>query len=130
MTRPSGAKDLEDKVVDKVRRSYDQTVDDGSHVWDELGHLESDAKSLRDRVHDLENKDDVKSDAEHLHGDVDKLIESVDTLMEKVNRDKSTLDNVKDGVMSTVWVLFASLPTIVSVDGVAPFKAPWPTAVP
>jgi hypothetical protein len=93
------AKDLADKVVDKVRRSYDQTVDDGSHVWDELGHLESDAKSLRDRVHDLENKDDVKSDAEHLHGDVDKLIESVDKLMEKVNRDKSTLDNVKEGVM-------------------------------
>ena len=47
------AKDMEDKVADQVRRAYDQTVDDGSHVWDELGRLEGDAKSLRDRAHDL-----------------------------------------------------------------------------
>jgi len=94
------AKDLTDKVVDQVRRNYDQTVDDGSHVWDELGRLESDAKSLRERAHDLEDKDDVKDDAGKLREDCDKLIESIDKQMDKVNRDKSTLDNVKNGVMN------------------------------
>ena len=94
------AKDLRDKVVDTVRAEYDRTVDAGSHVWDELGSLESDAKSLRDRVHDLEDDDSVKDDAESLREQVDEMIERIDKLMDKINRDRSTLDRVKDGVMA------------------------------
>lgn len=94
------AEDLRDKVIDTVRAEYDRTVDAGSHVWDELGALESDAKSLRDRVHELESNDDVKGDAEPLREQVDQLIEQIEKLMEKVTSDRSTLDRVKDGVMA------------------------------
>jgi len=34
-------KELKDKVVDRVKREYDHTVDDGSRVFDDPGHLES-----------------------------------------------------------------------------------------
>ena len=91
---------IRDKIIDKVRREYDHTVDDGSRVWDDLGRLESDAKSLRDRAHDLEGTDDVKDDAAHLRDDVDHLVDAIEHLMEKVNSDRSTLDRVKDGVMA------------------------------
>jgi hypothetical protein len=92
------AKELKDKVVDKVKREYDHTIEDGSRVFDELGHLESEAKSVRDRTHDLEGKDEVKSDAERLRQDVEKTEEEIAKLFERINRDRETLDRVKEGV--------------------------------
>ncbi|HEY3745891.1 MAG TPA: hypothetical protein VGL17_06595 [Gemmatimonadaceae bacterium] len=94
------AKDLRDKVVSRVRGAYDKTVDDGSHVFDHLGNLESDAKALRDRAHDLEDKPEVKDDAAHVREDVEKSLETIHAMMEKMNRDLSTLDRVKEGVMA------------------------------
>lgn len=94
------AKDLRDKVVERVRGAYDKTVDDGSHVFDHLGALESDAKSIRDRAHDLEDKPEVKDDAAHAREDVEQSLETIHSMMEKMNRDKSTLDRVNHGVMA------------------------------
>jgi hypothetical protein len=36
-------KKLKDKVVERLQREYDHTVDDGSRVFDDLGHLESES---------------------------------------------------------------------------------------
>jgi gas vesicle protein len=93
-------KELRDKAIDRVRREYDHTVDDAGRVIDQIEHVMNDAKSLRDRVHDLKGKDDIKDDASRLSEDVDKAIEAIDRLMEKVQSDKRTLDRVKDGVMN------------------------------
>ena len=87
------AKDLTDKVVDKVKREYDHTIDD-------VGHLESEAKSVRDRAHDLESQDEVKSDAERLRQDIEKTQDEITKLFERINSDRSTLDRVKEGVMN------------------------------
>jgi hypothetical protein len=94
------AKDMSDKAIERVRGGYDRTTDDGSHVFDELGRVESGAKSLRDRVHDLQDKEDIADDASRLHDDLDKLVERLDRMFEKLNADRRSLDNVKNGVMN------------------------------
>lgn len=94
------AKELKDKIVDRVRHAYDDTVDHGSHVFDELGHIEGDARQLRDRVHDLEDQPDIKDDAEHLLEEVDEQVNRIHEMMDNMNRDISTLDRVKEGVMA------------------------------
>ena len=92
-------KDLRDKVIDRVKREYERTVDDGSKVFDDLGHLESEAKSARERAKDLEGKDDVKSDAAQLRQDIEKTQDAITKLFERLKSDRSTLDRVKEGVM-------------------------------
>jgi len=94
------AKDLRDKVIDRVKREYDRTVDDGAHVFDDLGRLESEAKATRERAKDLEGKDDVKSDAAQLRQDIEKTQEAISKLFERLNSDRNTLDRVKEGVMN------------------------------
>jgi hypothetical protein len=94
------AKDLRDKVIDRVKREYERAVDDGSKVFDDLGHLESEAKSARERAKDLEGKDDVKSDAAQLRQDIEKTQEAIAKLFERLNSDRNTLDRVKEGVMN------------------------------
>ena len=94
------AKDLRDKVIDRVKRDYERTVDDGSKVFDDLGHLESETKSARERAKDLEGKDDVKSDAAQLRQDIEKTQEAIAKLFERLNSDRNTLDRVKEGVMN------------------------------
>jgi hypothetical protein len=83
-----------------VRHAYEDTVDHGSHVFDELGHIEGDARQLRDRVHDLEDQPDIKDDAEHLLEEVDEQVNRIHEMMDNMNRDISTLDRVKEGVMA------------------------------
>jgi hypothetical protein len=73
---------------------------DGSKVFDDLGHLESEAKSARERAKDLEGKDDVKSDAAQLRQDIEKTQEAISKLFERLNSDRNTLDRVKEGVMN------------------------------
>ncbi|MEO8844603.1 MAG: hypothetical protein ABI704_23675 [Kofleriaceae bacterium] len=92
-------KDLRDKVIDRVKREYERTVDDGSKVFDDLGRLESEAKSARERAKDLEGKDDVKSDAAQLRQDIEKTQDAISKLFERLKSDRSTLDRVKEGVM-------------------------------
>ena len=94
------AKDLRDKVIDRVKREYDRTVDDGAHVFDDFGRLESEAKATRERAKDLEGKDDVKSDAAQLRQDIEKTQEAISKLFERLNSDRNTLDRVKEGVMN------------------------------
>ncbi len=94
------AKDLKDKIVDKVKHEYDHTVDDGSRVFDELGRLESEAKSVRERAHDLESKDEIKSDAERLRQGIESTQEAIAKLFERINSDRQTLDRVKEGTMN------------------------------
>ena len=94
------ANDLRNKVIDQVRHSYDQTVSDGSRVFDDLGRLESDVKSLRDRVHNLEDKNEVKDEASHLREEIDKVSDAIHRMFDAINADKSTLDRVKDGTMA------------------------------
>ncbi|MBV8762064.1 MAG: hypothetical protein JO257_32525 [Deltaproteobacteria bacterium] len=93
-------KELRDKAVERVRGAYDKTVDDGSHEFDRLGDLESDAKSLSGRAHEFEDKPEVKDDAGHVREDIEKARDAIHDLMEKMNRDRSTLDRVKEGVMA------------------------------
>ena len=94
------AKDLRDKIVDRVKREYDRTVDDGSRVLDDLGHLESEAKSARERAKDLESNDETKSEASQLRQDIEKSQEAIAKLFERLNSDRNTLDRVKEGVMN------------------------------
>ncbi|MEP6859968.1 MAG: hypothetical protein ABJE66_05070 [Deltaproteobacteria bacterium] len=94
------AKELRDKVIDRVKREYDRTVDDGSRVFDDLGHLESEAKSVRDRAKELESRDEIKSDAEQLRQDIEKTQGAISDLFDSLKKDRSTLDRVKEGVMN------------------------------
>jgi gas vesicle protein len=94
------AKELKDKIVDRVKSEYEHTVDDGSHVFDDLGRLEGEAKSVRDRAKDLESKDEVKSDAERLRQDIENTQQAIQKLFERINADRATLERVKEGVMN------------------------------
>ena len=49
------AKDLRGRAIERVGREYESTVDAGSKVFDELGRVESEGKSLHSRARDLEN---------------------------------------------------------------------------
>jgi Rad3-related DNA helicase len=92
--------ELKDKVVDKVQREYDHTVEDGKRVKEDLDKLVSEAQSARDRAHDLEGKDEVKSDAGRLREDVEKTQKEIkEKLIDRYNRDLATLDRVKEGSM-------------------------------
>ena len=94
------AKDLRDKVVERVKREYERTVDDGSHVLDDLGRLEGEAKSARERAKELEGKDETKAEAEQLRQEIEKTQAAIAKLFERLNSDRSTLDRVKEGVMN------------------------------
>jgi hypothetical protein len=94
------AKDLRDRAVERVRSEYDKTVDTGSKVFDDLGRIESEAKSQHSRVKDLEGKDEVKDDARRLREEIEKVMEGNTRNFEKIHADRSTLDRVKDGVMN------------------------------
>ena len=93
-------KELKDKVVERVKREYDHTVDDGSRVFDDLGHLESEAKSARDRARDLESKDEVKDGAQRLRQDIEQTQDAIAKLFERINSDRQTLERVKEGSMN------------------------------
>jgi hypothetical protein len=94
------AKELRDRAIERVRREYDNTVNAGSKVFDDLGRVESEGKSLHSRSRDLEGKDEVKDDARRLREDVEKLLEANTRNFEKINSDRNTLDRVKEGVMN------------------------------
>jgi hypothetical protein len=94
------AKDLRDRAIDRVRREYDTTVDAGSKVFDDLGRVESEGKSLHARARDLEGKDEVKDDARRLREEVEKVIDWNTRNFEKIKSDRGTLDRVKEGVMN------------------------------
>lgn len=92
------AKDLSDRAIERVRREYDATVDAGSNVFDELGRVESEGKSLHSRARDLESKDEVKDDARRLRDEIEKLMEANTRNFEKIKSDRGTLDHVNEGV--------------------------------
>jgi hypothetical protein len=94
------AKDLRDRAIERVRREYDATVDAGSKVFDELGRVESEGKSLHSRTRDLESKDEVKDDARRLRDEIEKLMESNTRNFERIKSDRGTLDRVKEGAMN------------------------------
>jgi len=94
------ARDLTDRVVDSVRRNYDDATRAGSDMVAQIErHLDS-VKALRSRVKELRSQDAVKDAASRLLDDAEKLVEVVDRLMEKVQSDFRTLDRVKEGVMN------------------------------
>lgn len=92
------AKDLRDRAIERVRREYDTTVDAGSKVFDDLGRVESEGKSLHSRARDLEGKDEVKDEARRLREEIDKLMEANTRNFEKIRSDRGTLDRVNEGV--------------------------------
>lgn len=94
------AKDLRDRAIERVRREYDTTIDAGSKVFEDLGRVESEGKSLHARARDLEGKDEVKDDARRLREEVEKLIEGNTRNFERIKSDRGTLDRVKEGVMN------------------------------
>lgn len=94
------AKELRDKIVDRVRREYDRTVDDGGRMIDQIERVMNDAKSLRDRAKDLKGREEIKDDASRVFDDIGRTVELIDRLMEKVQSDRKTLDRIKEGVMA------------------------------
>lgn len=93
-------RDLTDRVVDNVRRTYDDASRAGSDMVGLVErHLDS-VKTLRNRAKDLRSQDAIKDGASRLTDDAEKLVEVVDRLMEKLQSDFKTLDRVKNGVMS------------------------------
>lgn len=101
------ARELTDKVVDRVRREYDSTTEHGGRMVEQLEHIMNDIKSLRDRANNLAGNAEVHDEAIRLRDDAIRVLESIDRQMEKVQTDWKTLDNVKAGVM-----LGANNPTI------------------
>lgn len=94
------AKDLTDRVVDNVRRKYDDAIRAGSDLVGQIErHLDS-VKAVRNRAKGLRSQDAIKDGASRLTDDAEKLVEAVDRLMEKVQSDFKTLDRVKEGVMN------------------------------
>lgn len=94
------AKDLVDRVVDNVRRTYDDASRAG---YDMIGQVErhmDQVKALRNRAKELRSRDAIKDAASRLTEDAEKLVEAVDRLMEKVQSDFRTLDRVKEGSMN------------------------------
>jgi len=94
------AEDMRDKTIERVKSSYNDAVNAGSNVFDDLGRLESEAKNARDRARKLEDQPEVKSDAERLRQDIEKTQEAIAKLFERLASDRSTLDRVKEGVMT------------------------------
>ena len=84
------AKDLRDRAIERVRREYDSTVDAGSKVFDELGRVESEGKSLHSRARDLEGKDEVKDDARRLREDIEKLLDGNTRNFEQLDGDRGS----------------------------------------
>lgn len=93
------ATEMEEHVQEQVRSAYDDTTDKGAHVYDEIGKLEGDAKSLRGRVKQLEGNDDTKDAASDLGDQIDRVEEQVERMFDKLDADRRTLENVKNGVM-------------------------------
>jgi len=94
------ARDLTDRVVENVRRKYDDASRAGYDMIGQIErHLDS-VKALRNRAKDLRSQDVIKDAASRLTDDAEKLVEAVDRLLEKVQSDFRTLDRVKDGVMN------------------------------
>lgn len=91
---------MRDKTIERVKSSYNDAVNAGSNVFDDLGRLESEAKNARDRARKLEDQPEVKSDAERLRQDIEKTQEAIAKLFERLASDRSTLDRVKEGVMT------------------------------
>lgn len=94
------ARDLIGKVVDNVRRRYDDASRSG---LDMIGLIErhlDNVKGVRNRAKDLRSQDAIKDGASRLADDAERLVEAVDKLMEKVQSDFKTLDRVKEGVMN------------------------------
>ncbi|MEO8703876.1 MAG: hypothetical protein ABI867_27745 [Kofleriaceae bacterium] len=85
-----------------LRRSnlFSPVAGSGSNVFDDLGHLESEAKDAREHARKLEDQPEVKRDAEHLRQDIEKTQEAIVKLFERLSSDRATLDRVKDGVMN------------------------------
>jgi hypothetical protein len=94
------AREIVIKVIKKVGDEYERTVEDASNVFDDLGQLESEAKSVRNSARDLESKDEVKSDAERLRQGIETTQESIGKLFDRINSDRATLDRVKSGTMN------------------------------
>jgi len=94
------AEDMRDKSVERVKSSYNDAVNAGSNLFDDVGRLEYEAKTAREHARRLEDQPEVKSDAERLRQEIEKTQEAIVKLFERLASDRSTLDRVKDGVMN------------------------------
>jgi hypothetical protein len=89
---------MKDDASRRVKDSYDSTIESGSKVFHEIGQLESEAKSARSRLKDLENSDQ-KDEAAKVREEVDKLDDAIKRLYEKLENERRMTERVKDGVM-------------------------------
>lgn len=96
------AKSLRDKVVDSVRREYDNINSEGDRLGGgDVERVMNDAKSLRDNTKGLASHAEVKEDTEKLLREMSDAIDAFTTrVYEKFTADYRTLTNLKDGTMN------------------------------
>jgi hypothetical protein len=94
------ATELVKTSVDEVGRGYERTVDVAKGLIEQIERTMNDAKSLRDRSKSLMSEASVRDDASKVFDQANRLVETIDKLMEKVQSDWRSLDNVKAGVMN------------------------------
>lgn len=96
------AKSLRDKVVDNVRREYDNINSEADRLGGgEVEQVLNDAKSLRDNTKSLTSYAEVKDDTEKLLREMSDAIDDfTNRVYEKFTADYRTLTNLKEGVMN------------------------------
>lgn len=96
------AKSLRDKVVDNVRREYDNINSEGDRLGGgEVDRVMNDAKSLRDNTKGLTSYAEVKDDTEKLLREISDATDAFTTrVYEKFTADYRTLTNLKEGAMN------------------------------
>jgi membrane-associated HD superfamily phosphohydrolase len=98
------AKSLSDKVIENVRREYDNINSEADRLGGgDVERVINDAKSLRDSTKSLASDEDaeVKDDAQELLREMSDTIDGfTERIFEKFEADYRTLTNLKEGVMN------------------------------
>ena len=94
------AKDMTERVVENVRKKYEEATRAGMDMVGLIERHLDNVKALRNRAKDLRSQDAIKDAASRLADDAERLVDAVDKLMEKTQSDLKTLDRVKEGAMN------------------------------
>ncbi len=96
------AKSMRDKVVDNVRREYDNLNSEADRLMgNEIERVLNDAKSLRDNTKGLTSYPEVRNDTESLLRNMGDRIDSFTSrVYERFSTDYRTLANLKEGVIN------------------------------
>lgn len=96
------AKSIRDKVVDNVRREFENLDDEAEDLFgDDVEEVMNDAKSLRENTKGLTSYAEVKDETEELLDEMGEAIDDfTDRVYEKFTADYRTLSNLKEGVIN------------------------------